>query len=331
MLMNLVTKVYSYAEAFNIGTPDQKITGFEKSDCEFVPEPEPHWTWDRVVLRDLIVWWQNTKQRSNGCLLFGPTGAGKSGALQQFCAALQIPLYEKTICQGLEFQDLISQVDLAGGSTIPSYAWLPLAMGAEGYPGIFCANEIDRGDPQVLVGLHEVLDSRALLLHMGGLARVRPSPYFRFAATANTAMHGDGNKGYVSARQQDMALQDRFRMIKVDYLKPEEEKALLAKYASNLPEDWRNGMVRVANEIRRAHMGESNANHALPLTMSTRTLLQWAGMTWDYRAAEANGVNPMRYALDRAFLNATDGMPPEVKVALTTIIDGVLGSSAGAS
>lgn len=323
----LIQRDYNLQEAFGPEFPaNQQVTGFEPSASPFVPRSEPHWVWDRTLLRDLIVWWQDGGHE--GAYLFGHTGAGKSASIRQFCAALKIPMYEKTMYEGLEFEALVTNVDLAGGSSISSYAWLPLAMGAEGYPGIFVANEVDRADPGMLVGLHEILEGQPVLVHMGGLEPVDPAPTFRMAATGNTALAGDTTGLYVSAKQQDLAFQDRCWKLKVNYLEPAAERGLLARAVPMLPESLRKVMVDVANEIRAAFMGESSSSRALPLTMSTRTLLRWARMTWSFRGAEAKAMSPILYALDRALLNAADGTP-EVRKALEEIVKGKLGDNPG--
>ena len=330
--MHLKVKQYSMREAFGDRFPDTiKVTGFEKSDCPFVPDRDPDWVWDRNVLRDLVIWWQDGGK--DPALLFGHTGTGKSGAAKNFCAALNIPMYEKTIVRTTEFEELVTRVDLAGGSTIPSFSWLPLAMGAEGYPGIFCPNEIDRADPGMLVGLYEVLEGRPLTVSIGGLDVVKPSQFFRVLATSNTNLMGDPHGLYVSATQQDLAIVDRFWKIRVPYMDAQTEKDLLAKIVPQIAgtptgRKLTDAMVEVANEIRLAFMGESDANQALPLTMSTRSLVRWARMSWLYRGAASQGQSPVLMAMDRALVNAADGHPG-VRRAIEEIVKGKLGESPG--
>lgn len=325
--MNLTRKSYSLAEAFGHGLPrDQHVTGYEASDCRFVPRPDPHYKWDRTTLRDIIVWWQEGGR--DALYLFGPTGAGKSSALRNFCAALKIPMYEKTLHQAVEFDQLVSIVDLNDGSTVTSYSYLPLAMGAEGWPGIFVANEIDRADPGTVVGLNEVLEGQPLLVHLGGLDPVEQAPGFRIAATGNSAMGGDMVGAYVSVRQQDMACADRYWMLKVSYPEPAIEEEVLKSVVPDLPQPLRTKMIEVANDIRMAFMGESPAGHALPLTMSTRSLSRWARLTYYFRAAQSASLNPIAYALDRALLNRADGMP-EVRRAILALVQGRFGDAFG--
>lgn len=327
--MKLQPKDYSLLEAFGAGLPaNRTIMGFEPSNCRFVPKPDPHWRWDRAVLRDLIVWWQ--EGGTDAAHLFGPTGAGKSSALRNFCAGLRIPMYEKTMHQAVEFEQLVTVVDLAEGSTITSYSYLPLAMGAEGYPGIFVANEIDRADPGAVVGLNEVLEGQPLLVHLGGLDPVVPeAPYFRISSTGNSALAGDMVGGYVSVKQQDMACADRYWKLKVGYPEPTVEEEVLDAAVPQLPKPLRTKMIEVANDIRTAFMGESTSVAALPITMSTRALKRWARMTYAFRGAKDASLNPVTYALDRALLNGADGMP-EVRRAVLELVKGRFGDAMGA-
>lgn len=327
MKLNLKPKSYSFAEAFGAGLPrDQHVTGFEASDCRFIPRPDPHWRWDRTLLRDLIVWWQ--EGGSDAVLLFGPTGSGKSSALRNFCAALKIPVYEKTLHQAVEFDQLVSIVDLNEGSTITSYSHLPLAMGAEGWPGIFVANEIDRADPGTVIALNEVLEGQPLLVHLGGLEPVEPAPTFRVAVTGNSALGGDMVGSYVSVKQQDMACADRYWLLKVSYPEPALEEEVLTGVVPNLPQPLRTKMIEVANDIRQAFMGESTSVQALPITMSTRALRRWARQTYFFRAAQNASLNPVAYALDRALLHRADGMP-EVRRAVLELVRGRMGDAFG--
>lgn len=327
MKSKLKPKVYTLAEAFGPGFPKNlEVAGFERSECRFVPRPDPHWRWDRTILRDLIVWWRDGG--SDAAFLFGPTGAGKSSALRNFCAALGIPMYEKTLHQAVEFDQLVSVVDLAEGSTITSYSHLPLAMGAEGWPGIFVANEIDRADPGTVVGLNEVLEGQPLHVHLGGLDPVDPEPGFRIAATGNSALGGDLVGSYVSVKQQDMACADRYWLFKVSYPEPALEEEVLQALVPDLPQPLRTKMIEVANEIRVAFMGESSTAQALPITMSTRSLRRWARLTHFFRLAESAALNPVAYALDRALLHRADGMP-EVRRAVLELVRGRMGDAFG--
>lgn len=326
--MKLKHKTYSLAEAFGPGFPsDLSVTGYEPSNCRFVPRVESGFRWDRSLLRDLVVWWEH-----GGCdpvHLFGPTGSGKSSALRNFCGALKIPMYERTFHPQLEFNELVSVVDLIDGSTITSYSHLPLAMGADGWPGLFVANEIDRADPGTVIGLNEILQGQPLCMHLGGLDPVDPAPGFRIAMTGNSAMSGDMVGGYVSVRQQDSAFADRPWFLKVSYPEPAVEEEILSAAVPDLSPPVRTKMIEVANDIRAAYMGTSSSDAALPITMSTRSLRRWANLTHLFHGARTASLNPIAYALDRALLYRVDGQP-EVRRAVLELVQGKFGDAHGA-
>lgn len=317
---------YTYAQAFGSGFPtDAMVTGFEPNSM--APVMDPMWVWDKALLMDFLVWWQ--EGGDDPLYLFGPTGAGKSSALRNFCAALQIPMYEKTVYAGMEFGELIMDKELVDASTINHFGMLPQAMGVNGVPGILVMNEIDRAEEGFLTGMYEILEGQPLIVNNGGVDVIRPEPGFRVAATGNTSMMGDFTGNYVGARQQDLAFLDRFWKVKVGYPSQSVEMDILAKEIPQLPEEQRNLMVECAGDIRAMHMGESDKASASPLTMSTRTLVRWAKLTWAFRGVEMKKLNPMYYALDRALLFAADGMP-EVRRAIIEVVNGRFGGDGAA-
>lgn len=318
----------SLQDAFGPELPaDKTIRGYEPSDCPFVPKRDELWEWDMDLLRDLVIWWM--EGGTDPIYVFGHTGAGKSSALRNFCASLNIPMYEKPIYEGLEFEYLLTVTDLKDGNTVTNFGLLPLAMGANGYPGVFNADDLDRADPGLLSGFYEVLQGQPITLAMDGASIVEPKPGFRCAASGNTTMRGDSLGVYIGAKQQDIAFQDRFWMVEARYLAKDPERALLRRVVPQLSERVTNLMVDAANELRNAFMGESDADSALPFPMSTRSLVRWARMTWSYRDAEQQGISPVFYALDRAFLNAAKG-DPDVRLAMLKLVEGKLGRNPGA-
>jgi cobaltochelatase CobS len=329
MKMKLKPKQYSLQAAFGPQFPaDQTIAGYERSECPFIPEADVEWEWDRATLRDLVMWWM--EGGTDPIYVFGHTGAGKSAGLRNFCAALQIPFYERTIYEGLEFVEVLTTTDLIDGTTVTSYGLLPLAMGVEGYPGVFNADDVDRADPGFLSGFYEVLQGQPVTTNVGGVDIVKPQTGFRIAATGNTALMGDRLGVYTGAKQQDIAFQDRFWKVEANYLPEAVEKQLVNKVVPQLDRRITDLMVDAANELRSAFMGMSEATNALPFPMSTRSLLRWAHMTYLYRDAEQQGISPVFYALDRAFLNAANG-DPDVRLAIVTLVEGKLGPNPGGS
>lgn len=303
----------------------QFITGYAPG-AQYVPNAEANYQFDKIVLRDLMTWWAMTLAGdiNDGMYLFGPTGCGKSTAFVNFCALLNIPVYEKTIYEGMEFDVLMGRTEILNGDTVFCYGVVPLAMGVNGEPGILLLNEIDRADDAVLTGLYEVLAGRPLVLDAAGHDVIEPKEGFAFSATGNTNMAG-ATDDYTNAKQQDMAFVDRFWKVEVHYPSPEVELSVLEDVVPDLSTALKKGMIKVANDIRSLH---TEGDNRIPLTMSTRTLIRWAKMTKAYAHLFEMGESPITYALDRALLNVADR---PTRSAITEIVNLQLGTSINVS
>ncbi len=320
MQSKLTRVAKSLSEWFGRGFPkDQFIEGFEPSGNEHVPESDPHWVWDKRSLLPLVIWWEHPEL--DGFYLYGDTGAGKSALLRNFAAALNIPFYERTVYEGLEFADVLTTTDLVDGTTVTSYGMLPQAMGVLGYPGIFNADDVDRADPAFLSGFYEVLQGQPVVTGVGGVDVVKPMRGFRITATGNTALRGDQLGVYNGAKPQDIALLDRFVKVRALYLPKRREKSLLKRVVPGLDASLIDAMVDVANEYRKGFMGNSTSNAALPFPMSTRALVRWARLAYAYR----NSPSALMDTLALAHLNGADD-DPATKLAMVKIAEGKLGT-----
>ena len=194
---------YDIGLKFNVPELEGQLIEGYKDATYFVPNDEPDYQFTLELICDLMVWYSGLS--TDGLYLFGPTGCGKSSALTVFCARLNIPLYEKTMYDGLEFEGLLGRTSILEGDTEFNYGPLPLAMGVTDQPGIFLINEIDQANEGVVTGLYEVLEGRPLTLEAEGIDVIKPLPGFRIAATGNTNMLGDQSFHYNGAVKQNLA------------------------------------------------------------------------------------------------------------------------------
>lgn len=322
--MKLKAKTYTLKEAFGDEYPDGiPIEGFEQVGHPNQLEREPHWIWDKSVLLDLVIWWSNGG--FDPAYSFGPTGCGKSTSFRNFAASLGVPVYQETVHRRKQFFEMVMSTDLVDGNTLNQFGSLPLAMGADGAPGILLLDEFDRGDDDLQVGLYEVLEGRPVAVNNGGLDSIKPQQGFRVVATGNTSMLGDHVGLHRGAETCDVAAMDRFRWkFKFDYPAEEVELAILGRVAPDVPEQVRTLLVQAARDIRAMSMYESSAGDALPFTLSTRGLISWAEKVWHYRALSGRGLNPVRKALDVTLLNATSDVP-EWRDAILKVVKGRFG------
>lgn len=287
---------------------DMRVTGYVEA-TEYVPAVKDTYVFTREGLRALLAWWQFGAQ-ADGIYCFGPPGCGKSEGLEQFCARLNIPMYEVTMHRDLLVEDLLGQYSLAGSETTYRYGQLPKAMGVEGQPGLFVLNEVDRASEGVLPGLNEVFQGRPIAINANRSTVVRPSRGFRFAATGNTTMLHDPTGGlHRGAQRQDLSFVERFWTVPWTYPDPETEREILYRHVPALrgvPLGDRivDGLLKVAADVRANFMGTSNEPDAVEITLSPRVLARWAKLWVLFQGASAHGQNPAEYALDLAGLSA---------------------------
>ena len=144
---------------------------------------------------------------------------------------------------------------------------------------ILLINEVDLADPAELAGLNDVLEGRPLVIAQNGGEIIKPHPMFRVMVTGNSTGSGDASGLYQGVMMQNIASMDRYRFIKVGYAEDIAELSILGRVTPNLPENIRNGMVRIANQVRKLFLGENGEDGQLSITMSTRTLVRWAAFS----------------------------------------------------
>ena len=294
ILQSLQVKDFDAGTIFS-GSPSGRMVKGYAERSPFTPVVNPHYIFHEQS-RDLVVWFIDA---SDPLYIFGPTGCGKSSAINQLAARLNYPTYEVTGHSRLEFPDLIGHLTVQQGTMCFEYGPLALAMK---FGGLALINEIDLLEPSTAAGLNGILDGQPLCIPENGGELIAPHPMFRFAATANTNGGSDETGLYQGTLRQNAALMDRFWLCEMTYPAPETEEVLLAKTSPHLPEDVRKKMVSYAGEVRCLFMGERDqySGNAIEVTFSTRTLLRWADLTLRYQPLARQGIQPVSYALDRA-------------------------------
>lgn len=165
--------------------------------------------------------------------LHGHTGTGKSTLVEQICARLNWGMVR------INFDSEITRMDLIGrdvlkkdetGATVSEFMDGVLAW-ALPQPVVILCDEVDFIRADVAYVFQRALDDEGLMVSEDGGRIVKPHPWNRIVATANTQGQGDDFGLYQGARPQSMAFLDRFTVwVKCDYLpKAQEEKLLKAR------------------------------------------------------------------------------------------------------
>ena len=152
-------------------------------------------------------------------LLVGSAGTGKTKSASQVAEALGIDFYCQSVGSQTSKSDLLGYMD-ANGKYVETAFRRAYEKG-----GVFCMDEIDAGNSNVLIVLNSALANGVCSFPDKMVERNKD---FRFIGTANT--YGNGaDRTYVGRNQLDGATLDRFVVIDWD-VDDELEKSLVEPY-----------------------------------------------------------------------------------------------------
>jgi cobaltochelatase CobS len=267
-----------------------KVPFYDK-DCKYLMKPLENYVFNDDVLRAIICFLD--EPFGDALYLQGPSGCGKTSILTQVCALLGWPLLQVTLNGHFEVSQLIGHPSVVNDELV--FVHGPLARAMK-YGYFLVLNEIDLAEPSELAGLNDVLEGRNLVIVQNNGEIIEPDPNFRVAVTANTRGSGDYRK-FSGTQMLNSAFLDRFRFITCDYISDEAEEKLLKQATPYLDHKIHKMMVRVASEVREAHLSTSPTHIHMTVPMSTRVLLRWGRLIKAYQLC----VDPVHLALKHAF------------------------------
>lgn len=290
-------KAYTFKEAFGLDVP-MSLNGFE--DHPFAPPRIAGYHFHVNLLRDMIGF---LRSGSTAACFIGERGTGKTSFVEQFHAALRLPIITVQASADMLSEKLLGQWVMNSDKSM-TYRYAGVLLAAKlGIPVLI--DEINLVPPGILSVINRLMEGYSYDCPETG-ERITPTGDFKVFGTCNPP---DGVQ-YKDREEFDAALEDRFVWIRCEYPKPEEEIPLVAAVlATMIPDETvRNGlatsMVAVANDIRDRHMSRSTTADSLRTVMSTRVLLRWARFSLVFHDLAQKGISPVHYALERVLTGA---------------------------
>lgn len=299
--------LYSLRNVFGLEGVDEKymLPGVEPGHPH-APQPNPDYVFKRSDLRDLMVFWEDGL---TALKLEGDPSTGKSSIVSEFHARLNWPLYILSASEDTDTRQIFGQLlpDTNG-----NLVWVDgpaLRAAREGTS--FCVDEWNLLNPNVGSSLNLLAEGKPYQIPETGEV-VRPKKGFRLFATENPI---DSRLMVTGRNVQDVASDDRFMIIKTDYMAAEDEIKVVEKAILSMgivdrlqgkerdeflrkAEMVAKQVVRIANDTRAAFRDEKNT--AIDRPMSTRTCIRWARLIVRYGHIKKEEGGPAIYALRRA-------------------------------
>ena len=251
---------------------DLEVPAFSERD-DHVPEIDPVYRFNPDVTLALLAGFV----RDRRVMVQGMHGTGKSTHIEQVAARLNWP------CVRVNLDGHISRLDLVGrdavvlreGQQVTEFqpGIVPWALQR---PVALVFDEYDAGRPDVMFVIQRILerDGKFTLLDQNRV--IRPHPYFRLFATANTVGLGNLNGLYHGAQRLNHAQIDRWNIVAtLNYLPADEEVAIVLARVAALREGGGPALVR--QMVAMADLTRQGfAAGDLSTLMSPRTVITWA-------------------------------------------------------
>src|SRR5579872_1622028 len=200
--------VVDAATTFGIKTK-MKVPAFKKAN-EHVPEIDPAYRFDRDTTLAILAGFAHNRR----VMVQGYHGTGKSTHIEQVAARLNWP------CIRINLDAHISRIDLVGrdaivlrdGQQVTEFreGLLPWALQT---PTALVFDEYDAGRPDVMFVIQRVLEAEGKLTLLDQNRVIRPNPWFRLFATANTVGLGDTSGLYHGTQQINQGQMDRWNVV----------------------------------------------------------------------------------------------------------------------
>jgi cobaltochelatase CobS len=261
-----------------------------------VPELDRSYRFDRDTTLAILAGFAFNRR----VMVQGYHGTGKSTHIEQVAARLNWP------CIRVNLDSHISRIDLIGKDAIVLKDGKQVTEFREGilpwalqHPCALVFDEYDAGRPDVMFVIQRVLEVEGKLTLLDQNKVIRPHPYFRLFATANTVGLGDTTGLYHGTQQINQGQMDRWNIVAtLNYLPHQQEVEIVMAKLGIDPADSKarkqiEAMVALADLTRAGFIAGD-----ISTLMSPRTVITWA--------ENARIFGDVGFAFRLTFLNKCD-------------------------
>ncbi len=249
---------------------DMKVPAFSQADGR-VPDIDPNYVFDPDTTLAILAGFAHNRR----VMVQGYHGTGKSTHIEQVAARLNWP------CIRINLDAHISRIDLVGRDAIVLRDGLQVTEFREGllpwalqHPVALVFDEYDAGRPDVMFVIQRVLEQAGKLTLLDQNRVIRPNPWFRLFATANTVGLGDTSGLYHGTQAINQGQMDRWNIVTTLNYLPEEVEREIVGAKTPLDKKLVADMIRVADLTRQGFI-----NGDISTVMSPRTVISWAENT----------------------------------------------------
>tara|TARA_R110002020_G_scaffold36566_5_gene109995 strand:+ start:609 stop:1598 length:990 start_codon:yes stop_codon:yes gene_type:complete len=288
-IMDAPDKMVNARDIFGIDL-DMQVPAFSQKD-ERVPDLDPSYVFDPETTTAILAGFAFNRR----VMVQGYHGTGKSTHIEQVAARLNWP------CIRINLDAHISRIDLVGrdaivlkdGQQVTEFreGLLPWALQT---PTALVFDEYDAGRPDVMFVIQRILEAEGKLTLLDQNRVIRPNPYFRLFATANTVGLGDTSGLYHGTQQINQGQMDRWNIVvTLNYLPATTEAKVILSKVPDAGDDTVEKMIKVADLTRQGFI-----NGDISTVMSPRTVISWAQNTAIFKN--------IGFAFRLSFLNKCD-------------------------
>lgn len=228
------------------------------------------------ILRMTVLWIINNSL-SQGLLITGETGTGKTELVMSLAARFNLPL-ARVECNASMTPDRLDGGTALVSTTSGIVTQFQLSDVAKIYRdgGIILLDEVDKASDEVCERLHAIIDGKPITITDTGEV-IYKHPMAKVIGTSNTV--GDGTSlRYITSRKWDEAFRARWACISLAYLSPDKELEMLVNRFPTIAKGFLELTVQLANECRNAALGQErdgNVKKPMMSIFSTRVLVNW--------------------------------------------------------